>query len=76
MCRRSKMDSCNFRNEGLQFFSRTAPMILPNSFDVKKTQVRSQEKAFVFSKKRIALFKKSNSPFPKNEPMIFQRKVK
>ena len=30
-----KLDSCNFCNEGMRFFSRTAPIILPNSFDVK-----------------------------------------
>ena len=77
MCRRAEMDSCNFRNEGIGFFSRTALMILPDSFEslhsdsqistkqlwCEKTQVRSQEKAFVFSKNLTALFPKRNLSF-------------
>ena len=27
------LDSCNFCNEGIRFFSRTAPIILPDSFE-------------------------------------------
>ena len=63
MCKRDKMDSCNFCDGGLQFFSRTALIILPqtalistNKDKAKKTQVRSQEKAFVFSKNLTAHF--------------------
>ena len=62
MCRRVEMDSCNFRNEGLRFFSRTALIILPHSFDftqlykAKKTQVRLQKKGGSIARKGLSLF--------------------
>ena len=44
------LDSCNFYNEGMWFFSRTAPIILPNSFDVKKRRFDRKKRPLCFLK--------------------------
>ena len=57
MCRRSEMDSCNFRDEGLQFFSRTALIILPNSFDFYNAKIWVKKRRFDRKKRPLCFLK-------------------
>ena len=43
-----ELDSCNFCNGCIEFFSRTALIILPNSFDVKNAGSIVRKGLFLF----------------------------
>ena len=65
-----ELDSCNFCNGGLQFFSRTAPMILPNSFDFRDAEIWVKKRRFD-RKKRPLCFLKNEEPFSKKRTYDF-----
>ena len=51
------LDSCNFCNEGLRFFSRTALINLPHSFDFRDAEIRVKKRRFDRKKRPLCFLK-------------------
>ena len=49
------LDSCNFCNEGIRFFSRTALIILPDSFDFHGVEIGVKKPGSI-ARKGLSLF--------------------